>query len=88
MGPEQQRRSRWNTRIQQEASPARSGGVKFRHGLAPGSEKVRDNDIVFRQYYANRQEKFWSNLAHKHHHRGAKTRRHAGIVTLTFLSHW
>ena len=49
----------------------------------PALKKVSDNDIVFRQYYANRQEKFWSNLAHKHHHRGAKTRRHAGIVALS-----
>ena len=59
-----------------------SGGVKFRHGLAPGSEKVSDNDIVFRQYYTNRQEKFWSNPAHKQHHQGATTRPHAGIVAL------
>ena len=60
-----------------------SRGVKFRHGLAPGSEKVSDNDIVFRRYCTNRQEKFWSNLAHKHHHRGATTRRYAGNVALT-----
>ena len=66
--------------------------MKFRHGLAPGSEKVSDNDIVFRQYYTNRQEKFSSNLANKQHHRGATTRRHAGIVPLRcpetlFISH-
>ena len=56
--------------------------MKFRHGLAPGSEKVSDNDIDFRRYCTNRQEKFWSNLAHKQHHRGATTRRHAGNVAL------
>ena len=83
MGPEQQRRSRWSRWNTRKLPRRWRGGVKFRHGLAPGSEKVSDNDIVFRQYYANRQEKFWSNLAHKHHHRGAKTRRHAGIVALT-----
>ena len=48
--------------------------------------RVRKSVIMtpfFRQYYTNRQEKCWSNLPHKQHHRGATTRCHAGIVTLT-----
>ena len=87
MKPVQQRRSRSSPTSEHQRLrklPRRgSGGVKFRYGLAPGSEKVSDNDIVFRQYYTNRQEKFWSNLAHKQHHRGATTRRHAGIVAFS-----
>ena len=86
MKPEQQLRSRSSPTSEHQRLrklPRRgSRGVKFRHGLAPGSEKVSDNDIVFRRYCTNRQEKFWSNLAHKHHHRGARTRRHAGNVAL------
>ena len=87
MKPEQQLRSRSSPTSEHQRLrklPRRgSRGVKFRHGLAPGSEKVSDNDIVFRRYCTNRQEKFWSNLAHKHHHRGARTRRHAGNVALS-----
>ena len=86
MKPEQQLRSRSSPTSEHQRLrklPGRgSRGVKFRHGLAPGSEKVSDNDIVFRRYCTNRQEKFWSNLAHKQHHRGATTRRHAGNVAL------
>ena len=86
MKPEQQLKSRSSPTSEHQRLrklPRRgSRGVKFRHGLAPGSEKVSDNDIVFRQNCTNRQEKFWSILAHKHHQRGATTRRHAGNVAL------
>ena len=85
MKPEQQLRSRSSPTSEHQRLrklPRRgSRGVKFRHGLAPGSEKVSDNDIVFRRYCTNRQEKFWSNLAHKQHHRGATTRRPCSQLT-------
>ena len=62
MKPEQQLRSRSSPTSEHQRLrkfPRRgSRGVKFRHGLAPGSEKVSDNDIVFRRYCTNRQEKF------------------------------
>ena len=88
MKPEPQRRSRSSSTSEHQQlrklPRCGSGGMKFRHGLAPRLEKVSDNDIVFRQYYTNRQEKFWSNLAHQQDHRGATTRRHAGFVALGF----
>ena len=39
MGPEQQRRSRWSRWNTRKLPRRWRGGVKFRHGLAPGSEK-------------------------------------------------
>ena len=48
----------------------------------PALNEDSDNAIVFWQYYANRQEKFWSNLAHKQQHWGVTTRCHAGVVAL------
>ena len=48
MKPEvrQNSRYRWNTSLRKLRWRG-SGGMNFRHGLAPGSEKVTENDIVF-----------------------------------------